>query len=170
MRTLVFWLSMNLSRQLGVSVINTASILCYMMVNFMTFKISWNTDYLYYLCQTWFHGRHIIDASAALFPKCLNLPNVYAFILSKLLIALMGFPRLALVLHTETAHASTQSQLYDVCHGRYVVSQGTPQGCRDPECWFQLACHRVIWRRIVSHITKQTAVGKLKMIQHFLQM
>jgi hypothetical protein len=49
-RTLAFSQSMNSCRRPGVSVINTASILRYMMVSFRTFKISWNTYFLNYLC------------------------------------------------------------------------------------------------------------------------
>jgi len=67
MRTLAFWQSMNSFRCPSVSVINTGSIFCYMKVNFRTFKISWNTYLLNYLCWTWFYARHLIDSSVALF-------------------------------------------------------------------------------------------------------
>jgi len=87
----------------GVSVINTSSILCYMKVSFSTSKISWNMYILNYLCYTWFHGWHLIDSSVALFSKPLTLPNGYAFISSKLLIVLTGFPRLGAALYTKTA-------------------------------------------------------------------
>jgi len=78
-----------------------------MKVNFRTFKISWNTHFLNYLGQTWFQGLHLIDSSLALFSKSLTLPNVYALILSKLLIALMGFPRLGAAFYTEAADECT---------------------------------------------------------------
>jgi len=54
-----------------------------MKVSFRTFKISWNTYFLNYLCWTWFHGRHLVGSSIVLFSKSLTLPDVYAFILSK---------------------------------------------------------------------------------------
>jgi len=170
MRTLAFWQSMNSFRRPGVSVINTASILCYMKVSFRTFKISWNTYFLNYPCSTWSHGRHLDDSCIALFSKYLTLPNVYAFILSKLLIALMGFPRLGAAFYPETAHECTQSKLYDVRHAWYVVPQRRPLDSRGLKCWLQLACHRVVWWSIISCNTKQTAVSKLKPIQHVLQM
>jgi hypothetical protein len=53
----------------------------------------------------------------------LTLPNVYASILSKLLIPFMGFPRLGAAFYTETAHECTQSQLYDVRHAQYMIPQ-----------------------------------------------
>ena len=36
----------------------------------------------------------------------------------------MSFPRLGAAFHTETAQECTYSQLYDVCHARYVVPVG----------------------------------------------
>jgi len=101
MWTLAFWQSMKLFWRPDVSVINTASILCYMKVIFRTSKIWWNTHFLYYLCKTWFHGRHLIDSSVALRSKSLTLPIEYAFILFKLLIALIGFPQLGALLHRD---------------------------------------------------------------------
>jgi len=170
MRTLAFGQSINSFRWPGASVINTAKILCYMTVNFRTSKISWNTYFLNYLCYTWFHGRHFIDSSISLFSKSLTFPNVYAFILSKLLIALMGFPRLGAAFYTETAHECTYSQLYDVRHAWYVVPQCRPLHSRGLKCWFQLACHRIISGSIISRNTKQSAVGMVETIKHILQM
>ena len=141
-----------------------------MKVIFRTFKISWNTYCLNYLCKSLFHGRHLIDSSSAHCSKSLTLPDVYAFILSTLLIALMGFPRLGAAFHTETAHELTQSEVYDVRHPRYVVPQCRPFDSRGLKCWLQLACYRVIQGSIIICITKQTAVGKLKMIKHVLPM
>ena len=46
------------------------------------------------LCKTWFHGRHLIDSRVALLSKPLPRSNMYAFNLTKVLITLMGFPRL----------------------------------------------------------------------------
>jgi hypothetical protein len=46
-----------------------------------------------------------------------------AFILSKLLIMLMGFPRLGVAFDTMTAHEYTRIKLKNVCHAWYVVSQ-----------------------------------------------
>jgi len=48
--TLALWHSMNSYHRPGVSVINTASILCYMKVSFSTFKISSNMYFLNDLC------------------------------------------------------------------------------------------------------------------------
>jgi hypothetical protein len=39
--------------------------------------------------------------------KSLTLPDVYAFILSKLLTALKGFPKRGAAIYTETAHECT---------------------------------------------------------------
>ena len=114
-----------------------------MKVSYRTFKISWNTYFLNYLCQTWFHGQHLVDSNIALVSKSLTLPNVYAFTLSILLIALMVFTRLAAAFYTETAHECTWSQLYDVHHAWYVVPQCRPLESRGLKCWLQLACHRV---------------------------
>jgi len=141
-----------------------------MQVSFRTFKISWNTYVLNYLCLTWSHGRHLVDSSIALFSKCLTLSNVYAFILAKLLIALMGFPRLRAAFYTETAYEYTWSQLYDVCHTLYMVPQCRPLDSRGLKSWLQLACHRVVWGSIISRNTKQTAVGNLNTFKHVLQM
>jgi len=170
MWTLAYWQSMNSFRRPGVSVINTASILCYKKVSFSTFKISWNTYFLNYHCYTWFHGRHLIDSSSVLFSKPLTLANIYVFILSKLQIALMGFTRLGAAFDTETAHECTSTQLYDVRHARYAVPQCRPLDSRGLKCWLQLACHRVIWGGNICHNSKPTAVGKLKMIKKVLQM
>jgi len=46
--------SMNSFRWPGIRVFNTASILCYMKVNFRTFKISWNTYFLTILAKPGF--------------------------------------------------------------------------------------------------------------------
>jgi hypothetical protein len=67
--------------------------------------------FLNYLCLTWSDGCHLVDSSIALFSKSLTLPNMYAFILSKLLIALMGFPRLGAAFYTETAQKCRKSPL-----------------------------------------------------------
>ena len=90
--------------------------------------------FLNYRRQTRSHGRHLVDSSIALFSKSLNLPNVYTFILSKLLIALMGFPRLGAAFYTETAHECAYSQLYDVRHAGYVVPQCQPLDPRALKC------------------------------------
>jgi len=95
---------------------------------------------------------------------------VYALILSKLLIVLMGFPRLGKAFYTETAHYCTFSLLYDVRHAWYVVDQCRPLDCGGLKCWLQLTCHRVMWGSITSHNTKQTAISKLKTIKQILPM
>jgi hypothetical protein len=105
--TVAFWQLINLFQRPGVSVINTASILCYMYVSFRAFAISCNTYFLNHLCSTWFQGRHLIDSSIALISKSLTLPHDYAFNLSTLLMALMGFTRLGTAFNTETAHECT---------------------------------------------------------------
>jgi hypothetical protein len=53
------------------------------------------------------HGTHFVDSSIALFSKSLTLPNVYEFILSKLVIKLMRFPRLGEPFQTQSAHEYT---------------------------------------------------------------
>ena len=128
--TLACWQSMESFQHPGVSIINTRSILCYIKVSFSTFKICWNTYFPNYLCQTWSHGRHFVDSSIAVFSKSLTFPNVYAFIISKLLIAHMGFPRLGVAFYTQTPLECTQSKLNDVRQAWYVASQ-----CRPLDSW-----------------------------------
>jgi hypothetical protein len=62
----------------------------------------------------------------ALFSQSLSLSNVCAFILSKLLVALMGFPRFGTAFDPETANEGTQSKQNDVRHTWYVVSHCRP--------------------------------------------
>ena len=107
MRNLAFWRSMNSFRRPGVSVINTAIILCYMKVSFGTFKISWNMYFLNHLCQTMSHGRHYIDCSIALTSMSLTLSDVYPLILSKLRITLIVIRWLGVAFYTKTAHECT---------------------------------------------------------------
>jgi len=76
--TLAFWKSIKSFRRPGDRVINTVSILYKMKVSFRTFNVSWNTDFLNYLCQTWCHCWHLINFSIALFSNSLTLHNVYA--------------------------------------------------------------------------------------------
>ena len=160
---------MNLFQRPGVSVINTTSILCYMKVSFRTFKISWNTYFLNDLCSTWSHGWHLVDCSIALFAKSLTLPDIYAFIFSRMLIALIGLPSLCAAFHTETAHECTYNQQYDVRHAWYMVPQCSQPDSRGLKCQLQHTCHRVTWGSIITRRTKQTAVGKLTTIKHILQ-
>jgi hypothetical protein len=56
----------------------------------------------------------------------LNLPNVYAFFLSTLLVSLMGFRRLGVNFYSETALDYTQSKLNGMRHAWYVVSHQGP--------------------------------------------
>jgi len=141
---------MNSFRRPGVSAINTASTLCYMRVSFRSFQMAWNTYFLNYLCQTWSHSQHLIDSSIALFSQSLTLPNVCAFILSKLLIVLMGFPRLGAALYTEIARERTQSKLTDVCHWWLVGHHCRPPDCGGLKSWLWFQSDRVIWRGIIS--------------------
>jgi hypothetical protein len=53
-----------------------------------------------------------------------------ALILSKLLIALMGFPRHGAAFNTQAAYECTQRNLNDVHHAWYVVSQRGPRDSR----------------------------------------
>jgi hypothetical protein len=48
-----------------------------------------------------------MNSSIALFSKSLTLPDVHGFIFSKLLMILMGFPRLGAALYTKSAHKYT---------------------------------------------------------------
>jgi len=59
--------------------------------------------FLNYLCQTWSHSQQLVDSSIAIFLNPLTIPNVCAFILSKLLIAMMGFPRLGVAFYAGIA-------------------------------------------------------------------
>jgi hypothetical protein len=56
----------------------------------------------------------------------LGYPNVNTVILSKLLIALMRFPRLDAAFYTQTPHECTISKLNDVHHAWYLFSQYGP--------------------------------------------
>jgi len=51
------------------------------------------------------------------------LLNVYAVILSKLLITLMGISRLGAAIYTATTYECTESMLNNFCHAWDVVSQ-----------------------------------------------
>jgi len=141
-----------------------------MKVSFRSFKMTWNMCFLNYHCLTRSHSRHLLDSSIALFLQSLTLPNVCAFILSKLLIALMGFPRLGAAFYIEISHEHTQSMLNDVRHARYVVSHGRPPDSWGLKGWLQFLSNRVIGRIIFSQNSKQTAVGKPETIQILLQM
>jgi len=164
------WQSINSSWQPGVSVINTASILCYIKVSFKTFIISWNTYFLKYLCFTWSYSRHLVDSGIALFSKSLTHPNVYAFILSKLLIALMHIPKLGEAFYTGTAHGCTKSQLYDMRPASYVVPQYRPLDSGALNGWLQLKSNRVIWGSVIHRDLLWTAVSKLNTIKTTCQM
>jgi hypothetical protein len=94
MRARAFWLTMNLFRWPGVSLNNTAIIHSYRNVSFQTFKILWNQYFIDYLLETWSHCQHLVDSSITLASKHLTLPNVYAFIHSRLLSALMAAEQL----------------------------------------------------------------------------
>jgi hypothetical protein len=63
----------------------------------------------------------------------LTLPNVCPVILSKLQIALMGFPRLGAAFYSQTAHEYAQSKLNDMRHACYVVSQYGPLDAGGPK-------------------------------------
>jgi len=91
------------------------------------------------------------------------------FILSKLLIALISFLRPGVALYTLTAYQCTYSQPYDVTHSWYAVPQCRPLDSGCLKYWLQLASHLVIWGSIFSSHSQQTAIGKLKIIKHVLQ-
>jgi len=55
-------------------------------------------------------------------------------------------------------------------HAWYMIPQCRSLDSRCLKCWLWLARHRVIWGSIVNRNTKQTAVVKLTMIKHLLQM
>ena len=130
MCSLSFWQSMNSFQWPGISVINKANILYSMKVSFKCFEMSWNTYFLYYLCQIWSHSRHLVDSSIALFSQSLTLSNICAFILSKLLITLICYHRLQEALSTETAHEYTQSKQNDMHHAEYVARYCRPLDSR----------------------------------------
>jgi len=107
--TLAMSQSMNLFRRPGVSIGYTSIIHCYMMVSFRTFNWSQNTYILNYHWKMWFHGRHLLDYYSTLFLNLLTLPDVYASILSKLLISLMGFTGLGAIFHIQSTPACTRA-------------------------------------------------------------
>jgi len=168
-RTFAFWQLMNYFWQPVVSVINPASNLCCMTVSFRSFKMSQNTYFLNNLCQTQSHSWHLVDSSIALFLQSLTLPNVCVFILSKLLIALMGFPRLDAAFYTETTHERTGNKWNNVRHSWYVVSHCRPPNSRGLKCWLLYSSYWVIWRSIISCNSLYTAISMLEMIQNLLQ-
>jgi len=161
---------LRLTPPVTVSVINNASILSFMKVSCRTFTISWNTYCLNDRWQSLSDGRHQIDSSVAQGTKCLTLPNIYAFILSDLLIMLIGYRWLVAALYTLTANECFYSQWYDVHSAWYVVPQCRPLHSGVLKCWLQLASHRVISGSMISRNSKQTAIGQLKTIKHALQM
>jgi hypothetical protein len=170
MSTLAFWQSMNWVRQPGVSILNTASILCYMNVNFMSFKMAWNMYFLNQLCLAWSNIQHLVESSIALFSQCLTLPNVCAFILFKLLIVLLGFPRLAVAFYRETAHERTQRNLNLMCHAWCVVYHCRPQNTRCIKGWLQFPSHWAIGGTITCHNSKYAATRKLTNPEQSLNM
>jgi hypothetical protein len=60
-----------------------------------------------YCCHTWPPGQHLVDSGIALCSKSLTVPNSSPFILSKLMITLMGFQGLDAATHTNAAHHLT---------------------------------------------------------------
>jgi len=128
-------------------------------------------DILSQLCLVnWSHGQHLVDSSIALCTKSLTASYVYAFILSKHLIALLGFPRLGTAFYTQTAHECAYSKLNDVRHAWYVVSQRRPLDSAVLKGWLEFASHRVIWGSVISSNSKYMAPGELKTIQNFFPM
>jgi len=85
-----------------------------------------------------------VETSIALVSKSLTVPNVCAFIPSKLLIALMGFPRLGAAFYTQTADGCTQSNLNDVRHPWYVDAQSGPLDSGGHKGSLMFASHRII--------------------------
>jgi len=94
-----------------------------MTVSFRNFKISWNLYFLNNLCKTWAHGRYLIDCSSAPLSKFLTLPNLKAFIPSKFLILLMGFPRFGVAFYSKTADECTEAScLRCAMYGLWVLN------------------------------------------------
>jgi hypothetical protein len=93
--------------------------------------------FLNYLCETPLHSRHLVDSSIALILQSLTLRIVCAFIGSKLLMALMGFPRLGVAFDPETAHECTKSKLNAVRHALNVVSHCSPLDTGGIKGWLQ---------------------------------
>jgi len=122
---LASWQSMNTFWQSGVSVLHTARIPCYIMVSFKTLKITWNYYLFNNLCLSWSDGWHLVDPSIALFTKSLTLPNVYAFIFSKLLITLIRIWRVGEAFYTQTTHECIKrSWMMWGMHGMWVFNAG----------------------------------------------
>jgi len=140
---------MNSFRRPDVSIINTGSVLCNLKVSFSTFKVSWNTYFLNYLCQTWSHGKYLVDSCIALVSKSLTIPIVCVFILSKLLIALIGFPRLGTAFYTQTVHDCNWSKLNGVHHAWYVIAQCGPLDSGGLKGGLYFTSHQVSWGCII---------------------
>jgi len=157
-------------RRQGVSVIPTPSIHCFIKVSFRTAKVSWNMYFLNYLCRTWTHGWPHVDVSIALLSKSLTLPIDCTYILSNLLIMLIGFHRLCVAIYTETAYESTQSGLNNVCHILYVVSQCRPLDSSGLMGWLLFPIHSVIGGSVNSRNAKPTTFSKPEPINNSLQM
>jgi hypothetical protein len=126
--------------------------------------------YLNYLCYTWSHGRHLIYSSIALFLKALTFPNGWAFILSKLLIALMGVQSLGAAVYTLTAHECTQSMLNVLRHAWYVVPQYGPLDLGRLKGCLQFTCHRVIRGSVIGCNSESMGISQLKTFKHIVQM
>src|SRR5882757_5644280 len=72
------------------------------LIKFRNLKISRYINSLNDLCETWSHGRHLVVSCIAPRSKSFTLPNEYDITPNKLLIVLMGFPRLGVALYHET--------------------------------------------------------------------
>jgi len=88
---------------------------------------------------------------------------------SKLLIALMGFPRLCVAFYPKMAHECTQSKLNEVRHTWYVVTQCWPLDSRGLRGWLLFPSHWEIAGRVISGEYNQSTIGKLKIIKNFRQ-
>jgi hypothetical protein len=98
------------------------------------------------------------------------LPIIDAFMVSKLLITLMGFSRPGNVFFIQTPHEHTWSKLYDMYHGCDVVTLCRPLNSGLLKICLQLTWHWLIRGSINSRNYKQMAVCKLDSIKNFLQM
>jgi len=146
--------SMNSFRWPGVGGINTESICWYVKVSFGSFKMSSNVFFLNCLCYTWSNTQHLVVPSMALFSQSLTLPNNCAFILSKLVIALRGFPRLGAAWYPETPHKHTQSKLTDLHEAWYAVPQYREYDSRSPKVSLLFPSHQEVGECIISCISK----------------
>ena len=170
MQTVAVWPSINTFRQPGVSVINTASILCYMKVTFRTFKISWNTYVLKIFAKPGLMVDTLLILALPSFGSLWLLTMSMLWCSPNCWSRSRGIPILGVAFYTEAAHECTESQLYVMRHAWFVVPQCRPLDSGGLDGWLWLTSHQVITGSIPSWNSNDTAISKLKTMKKVLQM